>query len=542
MHWPCCFSTATSVGAGDSKLIMALATTTPPGTDLTRGRRKIAIALVVVAIVIGGIAFGMSRKWPFAEGQLLRDLREASDSQVQVRGFRQTYFPSPGCVVEGLVFHHQPGEAKPLITIEKLTIKGSYLGLLAMRVNRITAEEMVVSIPPFDTHARFHTARSKITIGEIVANGAVVEFGTDNPNKKPLRFEIHDADLQNVGWAGAMSYRVKVGNPSPPGEVSAEGKFGVWNLVDAGETPISGTYKFERADLSVYGGIAGTLESEGKFAGKLAHIDIEGTTDTPDFKVQSSSHTVRLTSRFSAYVDATKGDTYLKQVDADFLQTHVVAAGSIATSADGKGKTAVIDVRAKDARIEDLLLLFVEAKQAPMTGTVELNATVELPPGDDGFLSKVKVRGRFGLAGGMFSNVSTREGVDKLSAGAQGEKKKDGAEAETALADLNGRVNIAGGVARFSDLSFWIPGAHAHVEGTYNLINSRIDLRGRLRVDTKLSDTTSGAKSVLLRMMDPIFRKKRQGEVVPVKIEGTYEHPTFGLDLEDKRAEKGRPQ
>ncbi len=103
-------------------------------------------------------------------------------------------------------------------------------------------------------------------------------------------------------------------------------------------------------------------------------------------------------------------------------------------------------------------------------------------------------------------------------------------------------MNIAGGVAKFSDLSFWIPGAHARVEGTYNLINYKIDLRGRLRVDTKLSDTTSGTRSVLLRMVDPIFRKKRQGEVVPVKIEGTYDHPTFGLDLEDKRAEKGRRQ
>jgi hypothetical protein len=425
-----------------------------------------------------------------------------------------------------------------LITIEKLTIQGSYLGLMAMRVGRITVEGMVVSIPPFDTHAKFHTTRSKITIGEIVANGAVVEFGTDTPNKKPLRFEIHEADLRGVGWAGPMSYRVKVGNPSPPGEVSAEGKFGVWNLVDAGETPISGTYKFERADLSVYGGIAGTLESEGKFGGKLAHIDIEGTTDTPDFKVQSSSHTVRLTSRFSAYVDATKGDTYLKQVDADFLKTHVAADGSIATSEDGKGKTALIDVRAKNARIEDLLLLFVEAKQAPMTGTVGLHAQVELPPGDDGFLSKVKIRGGFGLAGGMFSDASTQQSLDKLSAGAQGEKKKDEAEVETALSDLNGRVSVVGGVAKFSDLSFWIAGAHARVEGTYNLINYKIDLRGRLRVDTKISDTTTGTKSVLLKMMDPIFRKKKQGEVVPVKIEGTYEHPTFGLDLGDKRAEE----
>jgi hypothetical protein len=31
--------------------------------------------------------------------------------------------------------------------------------------------------------------------------------------------------------------------------------------------------------------------------------------------------------------------------------------------------------------------------------------------------------------------------------------------------------------------------------------------------------------------MDPFFRKKKKGEIVPVHIEGTYEHPQFGLDL-----------
>jgi hypothetical protein len=38
-------------------------------------------------------------------------------------------------------------------------------------------------------------------------------------------------------------------------------------------------------------------------------------------------------------------------------------------------------------------------------------------------------------------------------------------------------------------------------------------------------------KSFLLKAIDPIFKKKRKGEVVPVHIAGTYRHPQFGLDL-----------
>jgi len=35
-----------------------------------------------------------------------------------------------------------------------------------------------------------------------------------------------------------------------------------------------------------------------------------------------------------------------------------------------------------------------------------------------------------------------------------------------------------------------------------------------------------------------VQKKRRRGEIVPVRISGTYEHPTFGLDLNDKKARK----
>jgi len=50
----------------------------------------------------------------------------------------------------------------------------------------------------------------------------------------------------------------------------------------------------------------------------------------------------------------------------------------------------------------------------------------------------------------------------------------------------------------------------------------------------------TGAKSFLLKAFDPFFRKNGETEL-PIKITGTREHPSFGLDFhhKDKDKEKG---
>jgi hypothetical protein len=245
---------------------------------------------------------------------------------------------------------------------------------------------------------------------------------------------------------------------------------------------------------------------------------------------------VQLTTEFSAYVDATGGDTFLKRVDAHFWRTHVVAQGSIAESSGGQGKTALINLSVSNGRIEDLLRLFVKADRPPMSGSVTLQAKTEIPPGERPFLQKVKLRGGFGVEAGSFSKPDTQASVNKLSAGAEGEK--DASDPETVLTGLTGQVALQETTASFSDLSFGVPGAVSRLHGTYNLISHKIDLHGHLRVDTKISNTTTGAKAMLLKMMGPFFKKKPKGEVLPVRISGTYEHPSFGLDLDDRDAHK----
>jgi hypothetical protein len=102
------------------------------------------------------------------------------------------------------------------------------------------------------------------------------------------------------------------------------------------------------------------------------------------------------------------------------------------------------------------------------------------------------------------------------------------------LSDLKGHAVVKNGTARLSSLSFRVPGAMAQMQGTYSLITEKIDLRGTLKTDADVSKTTHGIKSLLLKVLDPLFKNKRGGYVAPVKITGTYQHPLFGLDLSDR--------
>lgn len=500
--------------------------------SLPSSRGKIIIIIIAAAFFIAACLAALlwNRFWPFTEKAVVEDLAEASDSTVTIRSSHRTYFPFPGCILDGVEFHHGP-DKWALITIDKLTIEGSYSGVLANRVPRIRAEGGHVFVPPFGSNITFKTQHSKLVVEEIVANGTVVEFASNDPSKKPLRFEVQQGLLHDVQWGNPIDYDLKFHNPEPPGEIATQGKFGVWIKGNPGETPISGEYTFEHADLGFYEGIAGMLSSKGKYGGLLKHIDIVGTTDVPDFEVRTGEHKVKLVTQYAAFVDAIQGDTFLKDIDAHFGRTNLAVEGSVAGVKGRKGKTALLDLTSRHGRIEDILGLFVSKPRAPMSGPVTLKAKVEIPPGKERFLEKVKLQGAFGIDDGTFS-PETQKNVNELSAGARGEKMED---AETVLSDLKGQVVLEGGIANFSDLSFGIPGAKARMHGTYNLLNHKIDLHGRMRVDTKISKTTTGVKALLLKVMDPLFKKKKNGEVVLIHIAGTYEHPQFGLDLTEQK-------
>jgi hypothetical protein len=506
-----------------------------------RFRSVIWVAATLAAIACGVVIL-VAIKSPFTQARVAQGLESVAHSKVTIGKFHKVYFPHVGCVAENITFAKTASmeDATTLGTIQKMAIEARYADLILRPgyLARIVLDGLHVKAPaPGAGGSSASTQPSTVRVGEIVADGAVLEV-TRSDAKPPLRFEIRSLTVRSFGPKSAWSYRVNMQNAEPPGQIISDGQFGPLNLEDLATIPFSGTYKFQNANLSVFHGIAGTLSSTGEFTGRLGEIGIRGTADIPDFEAAKSGHPVHLNSRFRAKVNGTNGDVLLTQVETSFLQTLVASSGSVAGKSGQKGKTTSLDVQVVNGRLQDLLQLFVTTKHPPMNGAMSFKAHISVPAQGKPFLTELNLLGDFGIGEGTFTKPSMQTRVDAMSQSARGEKKdqskaKPDAEAddpENVVLNLRGHVEVRDGVAKFTTLSFDVPGASAHMDGSYNLLNEQIDFHGMLKTDAQLSQETTGIKSALLKPLDPLFKRKKAGAAVPVKMTGTYRDPHFGFD------------
>src|SRR5260370_28582879 len=333
-----------------------------------------------------------------------------------------------------------------------------------------------------------------------------------------------------------MPFDSELVNAKPPGLIQSNGSFGPWNPDEPSLTPVSGHYTFRDADLSVFKGISGRLASEGAYSGFLQRIEVQGHTDTPDFAVRVSGNRIRLTTTYQAVVDGTDGTTYLQPVNALFGHTSLAARGVVLSKRGVKGKTISLNVLVREGRLEDLLRLTVRGKPN-MTGAASFHTSFLLPPGEKDISEELQLKGTFDIGEAKFLKPESQAKVDKLSSRGRGHPREemDGSTAS----NFRGAFSLSAGVIQFTDLAFNVPGVEVLVNGTYALERQEIDLHGTARLQAKLSQTTTGFKSLLLKAVDPFFAKKGAGAVLPIKIQGTGDSPSFGLDFRHKKNTAG---
>lgn len=518
-----------------------------PRPPLPLYRRRSFLIAAVSILLLAALAFVfLIVYWPFSRARVTNSLEDAFSGKIVFASFHATHFPHPGCVAEGVVFTRQPvsPDSPPLATIQRLTIQANYVDLLTRPgyISRMLLEGLRIHIPPIGSSATSHRSSSSpdtsshSRIGELVADGAFLEIARRNGHE-PLKFDIHSLTLNSVRDDGPFSYRIVFLNPLPPGQIRARGRFGPWNSANPAQIPFSGTYSFDDADLSVFHGIAGMLSSQGDFQGRLGDIGTHGAINIPDFSITRSHHAVPLRSQFRAHVNGTNGDVFLDHVDTSILQTQVAASGNIAGRPGQHGKTAAIDFAVNHGRIEDVMRLFVRDPRPPLDGETSFHAHVTIPPSPQPFMQKFRLVGDFTVAGGRFTKPSRQTSIQQLSDRAGGKKPDATREDDPAgvVSDLSGHVDVQRATATLTNLSFSVPNALAQMHGTYNLMNQKVDLHGTLQTTAKFSQTTSGIKSVLLKPLDLVFRRKPQGATIPVHLTGTYYNPQPGLDLIPKK-------
>ncbi|HXJ95980.1 MAG TPA: hypothetical protein VMT20_24335 [Terriglobia bacterium] len=515
----------------------------PSESKNNRPRRLLKwVTLIVACLATLAVLAAVLLHWysPLNRNWVKRTLEKRYEANVELKMFNASFYPSVSITGAGLVLRRkdQPG-LPPFASIARFSISARWAGLLMhpLRFRDVRLEGLVLNVPPRRTspESKKKSNKSKRSISpflleNVVADGTTLNILSSNPNKPPHVFEIQKLRLQSAGVGQAMSFQADLLNPVPVGEVHSTGRFGPFDTDEPSQTPVGGTYTFSDADLSTIHGLRGILSSQGTYDGVLSNIQVDGATDTPDFGLSASGNTVPLKTQFTAVVDGTSGDTFLRPVTAQLGSSTIVARGGVARASRSAGRIIKLDVTAKPARLEDLLRLAVKSPKPVMTGAVAVQTHLEIRPGKEDILQRLTLDGTtFDIESAHFTDPEIEGKITSLSRLGQG--KRGDASIQNAPINMQGKLVLANELANFSNLTFGVPGAKIQVHGTYGLATQALNFEGTASLEAKASQLTTGIKSVLLKAVDPLLERDGAGIVVPIKITGTRQEPSIKVEF-----------
>jgi hypothetical protein len=193
-----------------------------------------------------------------------------------------------------------------------------------------------------------------------------------------------------------------------------------------------------------------------------------------------------------------------------------------------KGRTVTLDLEMDKARLEDVLLMAINAPEPPMRGALKLTTTFVLPPGDRDVVEKLQLDGAFTIAEARFVNDEVQTKINELSRRTRGQVQNQ--KPVRVSSRFAGTFKLGDSRLAIPHVGFDVPGSAIRLSGTYGITSERINFRGTAYTDAKISEMTTGFKSLLLKPVDFLFRNDGGGSAIPVRITGTRSQPDFGLD------------
>jgi hypothetical protein len=494
----------------------------------------VIIGVVTVVLVSVDLMFYF---WPFRYREVHPLLQQVFQSRVDVKSYHRTYFPHPGFVAEDVTFYrHGDTHIPPLATVKKMTVAGQWLRLIfhPHTLYQIRLEGLHVQIPPPGTTARgmdldngvISTSDSKLRIQTILADGTTLDFLRHQG--APLRFVFKALVIHNVQDKRPLEFAIRVNTLEPPGTVVAMGTLGPFRTNSYGTTQMSGSYSLVDGDLNGLDGMWGHPAAGGRFGGMFSKMDVKGNAAIPDFRV-ASGQTVRVDAAYHVTVSGTNGDVEIENAIVKSGGSLITASGSVA----GSPKKVAVTIETKNSQVRDLLKI-VEQASPQVEGAVSFRAAVNFGEEPGRFLEKLNLKGDVSLDEMRLVKPQMQQKVDAFSArvrkDAPGGVKSGGDPPEINLA-ARGETRFNHGVAYFPAIFASVPGAQAHLHGTFNLLDTRIHLTGTVALEKDIAHAVTGWKSVLLKPLSPFFKKKDAGAVVPIAVTGTAKNPRVGADL-----------
>jgi len=501
----------------------------PPSTSGKHRRHIIELAFfTMLVLALAGVAV-MLTYWPFRYREVHPLLEQTFRSKVQVKRYHRTYFPHPGYVAEGVTFYrHGDMQIPPLATLDRMAVIGTWTNLIfhPHELYEIRLGGLHVQIPPPGTKARWvdfnegvvASSSQHVQIETIVADGTILDF-LGGGGKTPLRFCFPTLQVHNVHQDQPLSFSARVLIPEPQGTVAANGSIGPFRTNDYGATPLSGTYSLLNADLSQFKGVYGHAAGSGHYSGSFRSIETSGRASVPDFRV-ASDHVTRLDSAYHVTVNGTNGDVQIHEAQVRALNNLITASGSIA----GSPNKLSLRIATRDSHVEDLLSI-IESDEPSVRGKVSFDAAVSLNHGAK-FLQRLALQGRVSLDQITFTKLETQQEMNAFAARVQ---KDPPAHADLdrspAAAAASSPVVFHEGLAYFDDIHIACPGTDAHLHGTFNLMNTRIHLTGKVALQQNISHAVTGWRSWMLKPLIPFFRHDGSGTVASIAVTGTSRKP-----------------
>jgi hypothetical protein len=573
-------------------------------------------ALVVVAVVLSIVA---RRFEPFIRERIVAGLQQRFHTRVELAYFHvSVQHGAEGewglwAIGRGLRIwppHREGGDhpletavqSKPLIDLGEFSfhVPLRYEMTQHLHIREVRLKQLVIEVPPrserdkqtglepaMDSTAGQITspvnapssgtpgALSSVTVDRVICEGADLTLETDKPNKIPLDFEIAQLKLMHLAVGQPMEFEAVLTNPKPRGLIHASGSFGPWMMADPGESPVSGKYHFEDADLSTFNGIAGILASSGTYTGTLREMVVDGESDVPDFRLTGFGNPLPLHARFHARVDGTDGDTWLEPVDATLGKSHFTTKGKVVRvlmqtgapepnlarlDATGRiqgkpapGRTAsaappplspmpqstparqghLIDLKVNIDRgsMDDFMRLVSHSPTPLLTGNVTTTATLHIPPGVEPVHMRMKLDGYFKLTDAQFTTPKIQDRIEELSLRGQGRPAAmKTTDPNSIHSEMEGNFHLDHGVIGLPDLRYAVPGANIELAGSYAL-DGKLKFEGTARMQATVSQMVGGWKGFLLKPVDRYFRKDGSGTLAPIHVRGSRDAPEFGVDL-----------
>lgn len=502
--------------------------------------------LSIVLLVCAGVAFFafqmlLARAGPILKGRVIETLSARFDSNVELDDFQVSI--QNGLNVSGSGLRIYPSDAimaagvtAPLIAVKEFNFHAALSGLFLKptNINTVHVRGLAISVPPREmrqanpSHGR-HMGKVKIRVNRIICDDSVLTIGTAKPDKDPKVFDLKHIVMRDVGADSPWAFDATLTNPVPAGEIHAEGTFGPWNTDGPGDTDLDGKYTFDHADMNTIRGIGGTLRSTGTFEGQLDRISVKGHTEIPDFSLDTANHPMPLTTDFDAVVDGTSGDTLLNKVVAVLGTSKFSCKGAIINK-KGVGHDITVDVDVPEGQLADFLGLAVKSQPPAMTAIVSLKSALEIRPGKERVIKKMRMKGTFALHQIHFTDPAIEDKVDVMSLRAQGKTEDLGPGAPDVQSKMTGEFEMRNNKLSFRNLDYSLPGGAIHLAGAYALDDRAYDFTGEVRTDAKISQMVASKwKSILLKPVDPFFHKDGAGAEIPIHVSGAQGKPKVGL-------------